>query len=145
LVALAALLWASPADSAPAIPPGSPPPTFGSYLHKLTGDDRSDRLFAGRVLRRQVRGALRATRRDRPGRLAYDAGLAALDEFDRELAPACIATLDVRNVAGLCADILGLLETQAALEPLREARAGEERARTQRRIDRAITRITAAR
>ncbi len=87
------------------------------YIHDLTGQDRSDRLYAARTLRSRLRVALADSER-REGTLRQIDALAALDDFELLVAPACIQALASRNVAHHCAWILGQLAYEPAIPEL---------------------------
>ena len=115
------------------------------YAQDLTGADVSDRLYAARVLHSRLRLALKDARRGAPGSLRQDDALATLDDFDAEVAPACVEALSRRNVAAHCATMLGLLEYAAAVPALEGLLAPESDAsgRLQRKAQRALDRIRA--
>ena len=137
LLLLATLHGAWAVNAEPAV--ATPQQGLVSLLDDLSGSRPPDRLFAARELRRQVRGAIRATRRNRPGSLASDDAMAQLEDFDRTVAPRCISVLGKDDVRLHCAEILGMLETAEALAPLRAALEQEQRPRVRRHIQRAIT------
>jgi len=116
------------------------------YVHDLSIDDRSDRLYAARVLRARLRIVVREAERARPGSVREDEALAALDDFEVLVAPACIEALGVENVAPHCADILGLLEHAPAEAPLAALLAPEAQGsgRLRRHAAQALERIRAA-
>jgi len=115
-------------------------------VRDLEGLDRSDRLYAARVLRSRVKEALRVAERARPGSLLHDEALGILDDFDAMVSEPCIQALAFDNVALHCADILGLLEVERAQEPL-AALLDPQRApsrRLRRHVERALLRIQEA-
>lgn len=89
------------------------------YIQDLLGQDKSDRLYAARTLRSRLRVALGDYDR-REGTMRQLDAEAALDDFDRLVAPACIEALQLRNVSHHCAWILGALAYQPAV-PILEA------------------------
>jgi hypothetical protein len=116
------------------------------YAHDLVGADASDRLYAARVLHSRLRVALRDARRGAAGSLRQDEALATLDDFETDIAPACLQALRHRNVAAHCTTMLGELEhTDAApvLESLLAPESGAS-ARLQRKARHALDRIHAA-
>jgi hypothetical protein len=93
------------------------------YVHDLLGQDKSDRLYAARTLRSRLKVALRDAD-SREGTLRQIDAIAALDDFEMLVAPACVTALETRNVSHHCAWILGRLayqpaapELQALLDP----------------------------
>lgn len=114
------------------------------YVSELSNARASQRLYAVRVLEARVRRAIQATEHHAPGDLEFDDATSELQLFDEALAPACVAVLGERNVAPACADILGLLETKAALPALEAAQKAPVSNRAARHIRRAIGLIEAA-
>jgi len=127
----------------------APEPTDTSverYAGDLGRSDPSDRLYAARVLRSRLRFALRDAARARPGSLRQDEALAALDDFEGIVAPACIEALVTRNVAHHCAAMLGMLEyggAEPALRALLEPDA-DSSCKARRQAERALARLLAA-
>jgi hypothetical protein len=89
------------------------------YVHDLLGQDKSDRLYAARTLRSRLRVALRDAE-SREGTLRQLDAIAALDDFDELVAPACAQALELRNVAHHCAWMIGRLGYEPAI-PILEA------------------------
>jgi hypothetical protein len=112
------------------------------YVHDLIGQDPSDRLFAARVLHRRVREAWRLSSRESADINVIEAKQ-TLSDFDTMVAPKCIRQLKVTNTMRPCASILGMLETQDAVQPLLEQRDQERSRRNIRAINRALERIQA--
>jgi hypothetical protein len=116
------------------------------YAADLASTDASDRLYAARVLRSQLRYAARDATRARPGSLRQDEALSALDDFEAVVAPACVDALAVRNIAHHCAAMLGQIgvaEARPALEGLLQPTADCSR-RARRQARRALDRLPAA-
>lgn len=120
------------------------PPTLQSYLDDLTGSNKGDRLLAARSLRRQVKAALRSANRGPADSFGVQEALVQLEEYDARLAPRCISALERIDTLAPCADILGMLETQDALDALERSLQIATRRGTNRRVDRAVARIQAA-
>jgi len=115
------------------------------YAADLSGSDKSDRLYAARVLRSRLRVAMRVAERAPMDSLRSDDALVAMDDFDAIVAPACVEALRVPNVAHHCAEILGWLEHSPA-EPALQALLSEDAVasrRLQRRAQAALERIQA--
>lgn len=110
------------------------------YANDLIGDDKSDRLFAARVLRNRVREAWRLAGRAGTDLRVIEARQ-TLSHFDTLVAPRCIRQLDVANTRRACASILGMLETEAALPALRKAANSTTNRAEARVIRTAIRRI----
>jgi hypothetical protein len=91
------------------------------YIQDLLSQDKSDRLYAARTLRSRLRVALRDAD-SREGTLRQIDAIAALDDFDRLVAPACTEALELRNVSHHCAWMLGALAYEPAV-PVLEAMA----------------------
>ena len=113
------------------------------YASDLVGTDAPNRLYAVRVLRRRVRTAWRLAVRDGTDMHILEARQ-TLSEFDSLVAPRCIRQLEVPATLKACAQILGMLETKAALLPLRAKRTQPNGWFTKRAIDTALRRIEAA-
>lgn len=109
----------------------------------LVGDDGPDRLFAARELRRQ---AVWADHRAGRGPIRNDTQLearATLQDLRADvLGPARHAVVTFPKVRGAVADLLGALGDPSAVPDLEAARAAETRAGVQKRIDRAIAKLT---
>ena len=113
------------------------------YLDDLAGSSDPDRLFAARVLRGELRRALRAEQRAEPGSLRQLDAQSLLVDLDARLPGACSVAIRHLNAVIPCADIFALLGQRAALPLLREVRAGETRRRPQRHLDAAIAALEA--
>jgi len=114
-------------------------PTMAQYAQDLSGSSPAKRRYAARVLLRQVRTARRQAATGPEDDLTRDQARQTLTDSDRLVAPGCIRHLSVREITAPCADILRLLETQAALAPLEVQLGREGRRGVQRRLQRAIT------
>jgi hypothetical protein len=112
--------------------------TTQDYLSDLDGDSAPDRLYASRVLRGQLRHALRVERTAKEGSLARDDARSALIELGDRLPHACMSNLSAATTVAPCADILGMLEVQEALPLLQRALATEKRKWARRHIETAI-------
>jgi len=102
------------------------------YVHDLTGQDKSDRLYAARTLHSRLKVAIKDAE-GRPDTLRQIDAIAALDDFENIVAPACHVTLGTRNVAHHCAWILGRLAYQPALPDLTAMAAPESQAKPRAR------------
>ena len=139
LVLLVVLLesggWARP----PAAVMPSKPTTEAELLEDLLDGRESEQLFAARELRRQARVAVQQLyARDELTALEARQTLA---RFDETLAPVCMDVLVRPALTAACADILGTLETQAALPALQAALASAERRSARRHLEDAIQAI----
>lgn len=128
------LSWAAgPAPVGPNRPMG-----LEDYIQDLSDDNRSDRLFAARELRRRVRRTTQLAN-GRPGSLRREEARNDLLIYDQRLAPACIELLLQKpELRAPCVDILRYLETTDAKPVLTQARQEEPRRWVQRKIDRAL-------
>ncbi len=115
------------------------------YVRDLVGQDRSDRLYAARTLRSRLKTALKDSHR-RETSLRYIDGIAALDVFDMQVAPACVDALEHRNVAHHCAWMLGALRHQDATPALEALLSDDSEAsrRAQRNAAEALALIAGA-
>lgn len=123
--------------------PVSQDTTNARYAADLVSGDGPKETYAARVLRRRVRSAWRAAARDREDFQAIEARQ-ILGEFDALVAPRCIRQLSNPRTLRPCAQILGMLETEAALEPLQTALTEPLGRCTRKAIERAIGRVEAA-
>ncbi len=89
------------------------------YASDLVASDASDRLYAARVLLRRVRNAWRLSTKDNDTIEVLEARQTH-NEIDEIVAPRCLRMLSTSNTAKPCIQILGMLETQAALDPMRQ-------------------------
>ena len=113
------------------------------YAGDLVGQDPHDRLFAARVIRTRVREAWRWAGGATDQLRAIEARQ-MLSTFDVLVAPRCTRQLSVANLLRPCAQILGMLEFEAALPALLEARQSAHLQRDKRTLDAAINRIRSA-
>lgn len=143
LFGLAAPAFALDVDADPSSGATPASKTTAEYLSDLTDDSKPDRLYAARALRSQLKSALRAEARSKPGSLAHDEARAALVELSDRLPEACTTALRYDNVVAPCADILTLLEVTSALPALVERRAIETRKSVIKRLDKAIAALSA--
>ena len=135
-LALGTALAAGPAPVGP-----KHAPTLEEYISELEADRRSDRLYAVRELRRQVRQAVRESQR-RSGSLRQAEALQSLALYDELLAPKCLlAVPEHEELRPSCADILRYLQTESALQPLQQALELEQRGWALRKIERAMEAI----
>ncbi len=116
--------------------------SVGEYLSDLEGDSAPDRLYASRVLRGNLKRALRVEATAREGTLIYDDARAVLVELEVRLPTACMSSLNQKNVVSACADILAMLDVRAALPSLQALLAGETRKPVRKRIELAIATLT---
>jgi hypothetical protein len=113
-------LGASALASGPNIHSQRPQDTSNTkYANDLVGADKSDRLYAAQVLLRRVKTAWKTSVKEGDSIQVLEARQ-ALSEFDQSVAPRCLRMLSTANTAKPCIRILGMLETKAALEPLRQ-------------------------
>lgn len=112
--------------------------SVAEYLMDLDGDDAGDRLMAARVLRGQLRRALRTLERGRPGTLAHDDARALMVELDQRLPEACMNALAYPDVAYLAAEMLAMLEIRSAIPAIELALQREEKKRRQERINESL-------
>ena len=142
-VLLAALLAVAPQAHAAGTVPQAPVARDTSderYANDLDGGDKHKRLFAARVLLRRVAEAARVG-----NRTTVDIGVMEarqrLADFDRIVAPKCLRLLSNSNIDRQCARMLGLLETQSAVEPLNALIASNPGFCTKRAAQWALRRI----
>lgn len=126
-----------------AMPPAQLLPTKPTQEVDLLADlldgREGEQIFAARELRRQVEAAIRQLYfRDEVMVLEARQSLA---RFDEALAPLCIEVLERPSLTVPCADILGALETQAALPVLRDALEGATKRGVRRHLAAAIAAI----
>jgi len=113
------------------------------FARDLVGQNPHDRLFAARVIRTRVREAWRWA----GGATDHFRTIEArqtLSTFDVLIVPRCTHQLSVANLLRPCAQILGMLESNAALPALLEANKSARLRRDKRAVERAIDRIRAA-
>jgi len=110
------------------------------YADDLVGQDPAKRLFAVRVLRTRAREACRIASK-RGEEIRNIEARQTLADFDTLVAPRCIRQLKVDSIRQPCAEILGMLETTAALPALKAAQVNAHNKREQRIIASAIKRI----
>ena len=144
LFGLVVITLASAVAAGPA-PVGTPPPmTMEETIADLRADLRPDRLYAARELRRRVRRASKDSQA-RPGSLRQAEARQLLALFDEVLVPHCIELMPIhRELRVPCAEILGLLLTDEALEILHEQASIETRRWAVRRIERAAHAIASS-
>ena len=107
------------------------------------GQDPHDRLFAARVIRARVREAWRWAGGGAHQLRTIEARQ-NLSNFDVMVAPRCIRQLSEPNVMRPCAQILGMLESKAALSALQQAYKSTENRRSKRALHHAIEQIRSA-
>lgn len=117
--------------------------SLSDYLGDLEGSSDPDRLYAARVLRGELRRALRTEAKAAPGSLAQLDARALLVELSDRLPRACTTGLRYKNSVGPCADMLAMLEATEALPALREALKGETRRGPRKSIENAIAALEA--
>jgi hypothetical protein len=110
------------------------------YVNDLDSADPHIRLFAARVLLRRTREAARNGAKESNDMRALE-GRQLLSVFDRTLAPQCMRQLKTKNIVRPCVQILGLLETSAALAPLQALLQADPPPCLQRATRHAISRI----
>ncbi|MGB0640701.1 MAG: hypothetical protein ACPGTU_15285 [Myxococcota bacterium] len=123
--------------------PFAPDTSLERYAHDLIGQNSADRLYAARVLHRRVREAWRTSVKDSSDIRVIEAKQ-TLADFDTLVAPKCIRQLKVSNTLRPCASILGMLETEAAVDALKWQLGQENSRRNRRVINRALGRIQAS-
>jgi hypothetical protein len=126
-------------------PPGGDysDPSLEARIDELESENAKERKLAAMSLRRMTKQYARVANRERGDEVAILEARQALMVFDDELARTCIEQLGVRNLTGLCADILGLLGTSEAEAPLEAQLAREERRGVERKIEKALAAIRA--
>jgi HEAT repeat protein len=134
------LLWCLNALAAPAaaLTQRERPETPEALIADLRDGRPPDQLFAVRELRRLTRISIAETNHRDPIRSMEARQF--LIVFDDALAPTCTELLGSPRLTRSCADILGMLETGAAL-PALEAALPDARRATRRHIERAIRAI----
>jgi hypothetical protein len=143
---LALLGWATAGPPTVASRPVSgDEPSIEAKIDELESSLARDRRLAAIQLRRETRRMLRDSERQGGDEIRSLEARQTLMVFDDKLAPVCTEQLGVANLTALCAEILGLLETEAALPALETVLAEEHRAGVRKRVARAIERIRGAR
>lgn len=148
------LLWFVPFSAAAVSDPvgtssTAAPATVGAkttamLLADLRSDDDSDRLYAARALRAQMKRALRVEARGASGTIAADEARSVLFELEARVPDACRAGMvEHPNVVAACADMIAWLEVDDAEPLLRAALAAETRKGVRRRIERALASVAA--
>jgi HEAT repeat protein len=139
------VLWPRTASGVGTIPnsPVQQDTSSERYINDLDSADPNLRIFAARVLLRRTKEAARIGNRESTELRVLEAR-ALMSAFDVKLAPRCTRLLTTKNVARACAQILGLLETQEAIGPLKALIAHEPSRRVRRSATHAIDRIQAA-
>ncbi len=117
--------------------------SLGDYIEDLSGDSDPDRLFAARVLRGELKRALRVEARAAEGSLTQLDARALLVELGARLPDACSAAVRFKNTVEPCADILAMLEVRGALPILREILANETRKGARKHLEAAIAALEA--
>lgn len=124
----------------PAAPPTTQQPeTPKDLVAKLRQGSRGERKYAARELRRVVRDAVQAERHADPDSIRGLEARQTLAELQDPLGLACVASLSDPAIARNCAEILGMLEFESAIAPLRAALEVDPRWRTRRAMERALT------
>jgi len=147
IAAAVVLLGAWPLRQAEAIVPSNPSywqeaPTLEDWIRDLEGDDKSDRLFAARELRRQLAAAQRRLDRGRGDELRREEDRVFVGDLRiRLVGPARRALVAHKNVRRPCADILGLLGDPSALPDLRFALEVDQRRSVQKHVQRAVDEV----
>lgn len=121
--------------------PAVRPPTLEKLAQDLTNQNPARRSYAGRVLLRQVKTARREAARGPDDDLTRGTAMQTLTDFDRLVAPVCTRHLSLVEITSPCAEILGYLQTRAALPSLRAQRTIETRSRVIKLLDKAIARL----
>jgi len=149
---LSTALAAPPVRTKPAVV-NTPYETVEDWVRDLQKKDPAKRLFAARTIRTELRVALNQSANSPSGSIRADEALARLDDFEKLAAPVCIAHIEnaddpnrgnAKKLALSCGDILGMLQTDAAI-PALKARAAKENGRLQRRLTRNLNKIEGAR
>ena len=145
LLLLAALAYAQEdppgRDAAPA---SDPQKTVGEWLGLFEAEDGPDRLRAARVLKSQLRHALRVEAHGRPGTLAHDDARSLLVELEDRLPGAARVALTYPNTVALAAEMLAMLEIEDARPDLERALAAEQRPPVVKRIAGALDRLNSS-
>ena len=111
------------------------------YASDLVGKDKSDRLYAARHLRSELRSVIKTSERAPEDTLTFDELMAKLDDYDTIVAPACMKALKVENTRTACVDIIGMLEFKPALPYLMALLDEEPSSRLERKLQKAVTLI----
>ena len=119
------------------------PQTLADAVSALGSGQASERRFASRALRRQVKIALKEAARGGGTSLRSADALLFLEDADRILAPRCVAALRYANVRVACAQIVAGLEYHAGRAALAQAIAQEDHPGRARRMTRALTQLDA--
>jgi hypothetical protein len=139
LSALAFVFAATPMK----VPVQASDPSIEARIDELDSESAKKRRLAAFALRRMTRQYTRIADREHGDEVAILEARQALMVFDDELARTCIDRIAVRNLTGLCADILRLLGSAQAEAPLEEQLAREDRRCVERRIEKALEAIRA--
>lgn len=107
-------------------------------LADLRGGDSSDRLYAARALKSQLKRALRVEANGRPGTLQVIEARSLLYELESRIPETCTAALEYDNVVTPCADMLAWLEVGSAIPALEARLRTEERKRARRHLEAAL-------
>lgn len=135
----------SPARTVRQVPIQGSEPTVTTMVQDLRGSDKADRRLAAATLRSEVRVAARRADAAPPGSMREAEALVALEDLRLAVGPACIDGLGVPDIRRECADMLGMLQEEAALDRLKLLEQGLERRGERRAVSRAIARIEESR
>jgi hypothetical protein len=116
-------------------------PSIEARIDELESASAKKRKMAAMSLRRMTKKYARVADRERGDDVQIMEARQALMVFDDELARTCIDQLAVKNLTGLCADILGLLGSEQAEAPLESQLEREDRRGIERRIEKALRAI----
>lgn len=129
-------------------PPPAPPPstsegpqTNAQLVYQLRHGSHGEQQYAARELHRAVRSAVRDERYAPADSMRALEARETLVELQGPLGVACIASLNEPSLARSCANILVLLETSNAVEPLKAALSAGPGWRSRRALQRALDQL----
>ncbi len=117
------------------------PQTLAETASALGSGKSSERRFAARVLRQQVKSALKQSSRGNGTSLLSADALLFLEDADRTLAPRCVTALKHADVRVACAQIIAVLEYHAGRAAIAQAIAQEDHPGRARRLARALRQL----
>jgi hypothetical protein len=116
-----------------------PPKTASELILDLEGTNKPERLFAARELRRLLKQTARIAGRRGDSLTTESARIELIDLRAALNHPTRRCVMNHANVRAQCAEILGLLGDDEAIDFLEAALELDERKRVKRRIEKAIT------
>lgn len=112
-------------------------------LADLRGGDGSDRLYAARSLKSQLKRALKVEANGRPGTIQVIEARSLLYELESRIPETCTAALEHANVVTPCADMLAWLDAESAIPALEARLREEERKRARKHLAAALAALRA--